>query len=252
MDLNINGRRALVTGASTGIGAGVAIALAREGVLLALSAQSMEALSKTATAIEAEGFEKPTLIPASLTDAADTIRLSQEATNTLGHIDILANCAGGSRPTPLDADEAFWAEAFDLNFHAPRRLTHALLPTMQSNQWGRIINISGSMEPRSLNAAIAAKGALHLWSKGVSCDVAKDGVTINCVAPGRINSPQILEKLYPDEASRQNFIEGNIPTGAFGDPEDLACMVAFLCSPQAHYITGTVIPVNGGMHYFAH
>ncbi|MDC1215065.1 SDR family NAD(P)-dependent oxidoreductase, partial [Rhodospirillales bacterium] len=150
MDLNINGRRALVTGASTGIGAGVAIALAREGVLLALSAQSMEALSKTATAIEAEGFEKPTLIPASLTDAADTIRLSQEATNALGHIDILANCAGGSRPTPLDADEAFWAEAFDLNFHAPRRLTHALLPTMQSNQWGRIINISGSMEPRSL------------------------------------------------------------------------------------------------------
>lgn len=252
MDLNLHGKTALVTGASTGIGAAVAVSLAREGVQLVLSARSTDALKTTAGAIEAEGFVRPACIAAALTDAADTLRLAAEAEKALGNVDILANCAGGSRPTPLDADEDFWTEAFELNFHAPRRLAHALLPAMQARRWGRIINVSGSVEPRSLNAAIAAKGALHLWSKGLSCDVAADGVTVNCVAPGRINSVQILEKLYPDEASRRIFIERNIPAGAFGDPADFACVVAFLCSPLAHYVTGAVIPVDGGMHYFAH
>lgn len=252
MDLQLAGRSALVTGASTGIGAGVSMALAREGVRLVLSARTLGALETTAAAIAAEGLPKPVLLAAALTGAAETLQLAADAAKALGTVDILANCAGGSRPTPLDADEDFWTEAFELNFHAPRRLTHTLLPAMQARRWGRIINVSGSVEPRSLNAAIAAKGALHLWSKGVSCDVAADGVTVNCVAPGRINSAQILEKLYPDEASRRTFIERNIPAGAFGDPADFACVVAFLCSPLAHYVTGAVIPVDGGMHYFAH
>lgn len=252
MDLQLAGRSALVTGASTGIGAGVALALAREGVRLVLSARSLGALDATVAAIAAEGLPKPLLLAAALTDTAETLQLAKDAASALGTVDILANCAGGSRPTSLDAGEELWTEAFELNFHAPRRLTHALMPAMQANRWGRVINVSGSMEPRSLNAATAAKAALHLWAKGLSCDVAADGVTVNCVAPGRINSVQILEKLYPDEASRRTFIERNIPAGAFGDPADFACVVAFLCSPLAHYVTGAVIPVDGGMHYFGH
>jgi len=162
------------------------------------------------------------------------------------------NSAGGSRPLSVGDNNAVWEEAFALNFTAARRLSEAMLPAMRARRWGRIINISGSMEPRSLNAASAAKAALHLWAKGLSCDVAADGITINCIPPGRINSEQTLNKLHPTEEARRTFIERNIPAGYFGDPEDIGYLVAFLASPLARYITGAVMPVDGGMHFFAH
>ena len=252
MDLNLRGHTALITGASTGIGAGVARVLAQQGVRMAITARRADLLGHLATQIVADGAQAPVVVAGDVTNTTDVARIVAAATAVLGPIDILVNSAGGARPTHLDAQDADWDEAFALNFTAARRLTQTVLPSMRQRQWGRIVNISGSMEPRSLNAASAAKAALHLWAKGLSCDVAAQGITVNTIAPGRINSEQIRDKLHPTEESRRAFINRNIPIGYFGDPEDIGQLVAFLASPLARYITGAVIPVDGGMHFFAH
>jgi len=252
MKLNILGKRALITGAGAGIGAGIARVLAEEGVALVLSARSAEGVNRVADSLASKVDLRPAVILADLTKQNDINDLFKSANNMLGGIDVLINCAGGSRPLALQASEDEWNEAFMLNFTSSRLLTQHVLPAMLDQHWGRIINITGAMEPRSLNGANTAKGALHLWSKGISCDVASRGVTVNCIAPGRINSTQILKKLHPTQEARDTFIKQNIPAGKFGEPEDIGHLVGFLCSPLAHYITGAVIPVDGGMHYFAH
>ena len=252
MQLALSDRTALVTGASAGLGSAIARGLAREGVRLAITARRAEALRDLARELEAEGAPPMTVIPADITDHADLARLTTTALDRLGQVDILVNCAGASRPIPPEDDDAPWADAHLLNFTSIRRLTHRLLPGMQARRWGRIVNISGNLEQRGLNAAAAAKGALHVWAKGLSCVVAKDGITVNTIAPGRIWSEQIREKLHPDERERQAFIDANIPIGRFGEPGELAVLATFLASPLASYITGTVIPVDGGMQRFPH
>lgn len=243
MDFDLKDRTCLVTGASAGIGAGVVQLLAQQGARIAATARRADKI---------ERHDHVMALAGDVTNPDDIARIGAAATTALGPIDILVNCAGGSRPTGPDASEDVWEEAFALNFTAARLLTKALLPAMRARKWGRIVNISGSMEPRGLNAAMAAKAALHLWAKGLSSDVAADGVTVNTIQPGRINSEQILQKLHPTEEARRTFIERNIPIGYFGEPEDVASLVAFVASPAARYITGAVIPVDGGMRASAH
>lgn len=252
MDLDLASRTALVTGASSGIGTGIARVLAKEGAHVAVTARRADKLKSLVQAIAAAGGRPPVIITGDITDAADVARIAAEATAALGRVDILVNNAGGSRPLSTDAADEAWDEAFALNFTAARRLTEAVLPAMRARKWGRVVSISGSMEPRSLNAAGPAKAALHLWAKGLACDVAADGVTINTIPPGRINSEQILNRLHPTEEARSAFIARNIPIGYFGEPEDIGNLVAFLASPLARYITGAVIPVDGGMRFSAH
>jgi 3-oxoacyl-[acyl-carrier protein] reductase len=252
MDLQLVGRTCIITGASTGIGAGCARALAAEGARVAIVGRREAFLRDVADQIAAKGFERPLPIVADLLDASGAAQVAKAAIDAFGHVDILVNSLGNSRTLKPDSSDAEWDEAMNLNFTSTRRMTQAVLPQMRARKWGRIINITGSMEPRATNGATAAKAAVHMWSKGLSCDLAAEGITVNCIPPGRINSEQILSRLHPTEAARREFIERHIPIGYFGEPEDIGYLVAFLSSPLARYITGAVVPVDGGMHAFGH
>jgi len=250
MDLQLRDRAALVTGASQGIGRAIAKGLAREGARLVLVARRRNLLEAVSAEIEQAGGHKPTLVDADLYDPEAPGRVAALAEQALGRIDVLINAAGGSRPIPYDAPLSAWDEGMTLNFFRLREITHAVLPAMQRNTFGRIVNITGSSEPRGVNVANAAKAAVHAWSKGLSREMAKHNITINSIQPGRILSEQII-RFHPTEEERRRFAQEHIPAGRFGEPEELAALAIFLASPPAGYITGTVIPVDGGMSRFA-
>lgn len=249
MDLKLQGRRALVTGASVGIGRGIALALAAEGVQVALTARRMDKLQEVARDIEAAGGPKPVLIEQDMYSEDAAARIAQAAVQGMGGVDILVNNAGGSRSfKDLHVSEEQWQEAITLNFHRPRQLGDVLIDQMIERQWGRIINITGKSEPEHINGAFCAKAGMHSWAKGLSRMVGRHGITVNCIPPGRIHSEQIFRNYTPEY--RQWQCENEIPMGRYGEPQDLANLVCFLSSPLASYITGAVIPVDGGLRRY--
>ena len=153
MDLQLFGKTALVTGASMGIGRAIAKGLAAEGVQVAAVARRTQLLEELGSEIERGQGPRPFLITQDIMAADAATKLRDAALAGLGRVDILVNCAGGSRPLPLDAPEEKWEEAITLNFTRQRQITHALLPQMIERRWGRIINITGKSEPDRLNAA---------------------------------------------------------------------------------------------------
>jgi 3-oxoacyl-[acyl-carrier protein] reductase len=244
MDLGLSGKTALVTGASAGIGRGIALALAAEGVRLAVMARRRERLE----ALAREAGAKLVIIECDFMLPEAPQRIAQAALAGLGGVDILVNNAGGSRAFKLDTGEAQWEEALTLNFTRQRQLAHALLGQMMARKWGRIINITGKSEPEGINGAFAAKAAMHAWAKGLSREVGKHGITVNSIPPGRIMSEQIERNYTPEFRAWQS--EHEIPVGEYGKPEDIANLVCFLASPRARYITGAVIPVDGGLRRY--
>ena len=247
MDLELKGRVAVVTGTSVGLGREIAKVLAAEGVQTVVTARRANLLATLQDEIERAGGPRPLALPLDLYAPDAPNRVRDAALTAYGHVDILVNNAGGSRPIPWDAPDAAWDESFSLNFTAVRKTTQALLPGMIERRWGRVLCITGSAEPSTVNAAVAAKAGVHAWAKGLSREVGRHGITINCLAPGRIHSEQIDTRLHPTAESRAEFAK-NIPLGYFGDPGDVAFLVAFLCSPRARYITGERIHVDGGLH----
>jgi len=247
MDLDLKSRTAVVSGASTGIGRAIARMLALEGVRVVGVARRRELLDTLAQEVKAAGG---VMIPLTQDimqeDAAQ--KIAATAIAELGHVDILVNNAGGSRPLPIDAPDSAWDEAISLNFTRYRQVTHALLPQMIERKWGRIINITGKSEPEGINGAFCAKAAMHSWAKGLSREVGKHGITVNSIPPGRILSEQILRNYTPEYRQWQS--EHEIPVGEYGKPEDIATLVCYLASPLARYITGTVIPVDGGLRRY--
>ena len=243
MDLGIKGKCALVTGASMGIGRATAVALAKEGVKLAVAARRKNLL---------EDLQKETgplvIIEQDFLAEGAPQRIAEAALKGLGRVDILVNNAGGSRRFTLESTDEQWEVALTLNFRRHRQLTHALLGQMMEHKWGRIINVTGKSEPEGLNGAFAAKAAMHSWAKGLSREVGRHGITVNSIPPGRIDSEQIRRNYSPERRAKEE--REDIPLGEYGKPEDAANLICFLASPLARYITGTVIPVDGGMRRY--
>ena len=251
MDLQLKSKTALVTGASMGIGRAIARALAAEGAQVCIAARRRALLEGLAGEITAAGGATPHIVEIDLMAGEAAARqLAEAAQSALGRVDILVNSAGGSKPAiDVHAPDSAWEEAMTLNFVRVRELTHALLPGMMARHWGRVINITGKSEPDRLIAVTPAKAALHGWAKGLSREVGRYGITVNSIAPGRIMSEQIRRKYTPEFRARESA--DDIPVGRYGEPEELAALAVFLASPLAGYITGTVVPVDGGLRRYA-
>jgi 3-oxoacyl-[acyl-carrier protein] reductase len=249
MELDFAGRTALVTGASQGIGRTTARMLAEAGVAVVAVARRVGLVEQLAAEV-AGGGGKIIPLEADFYDQDAPERVAAEAERLLGHVDILMNAAGQSRPVPFEATREQWEEGMVLNFYRIRELTHAVVPGMRKRGWGRIVTFTGTSEPRMLNAAFTAKAAVHVWSKGLSRLEAPHGITVNCLQPGRIHSEQMTAR-YPTLESERAYAREEIPVGRFGEPEEIAAVAIFLASPLASYVTGTVIPVDGGSSRFA-
>lgn len=258
MDLGIAGRRALIGGASSGLGRASAEALAGEGCRLALWSRGGDGLDRVADDIRARFGVEVATIGADAADASSAEVVANAAEQALGGVDILVLNAGGP-PTvdPTATDAAGWAHAFQLLAATPIGLATRLLPGMRERRWGRIVAIlsSGVRQPiPDLVYSNAGRGALMAWCKTTARLVAADGVTVNGVLPGRLATPRI-ESLDSGRATRTGTtVEevraahlATIPVGRYGRPEELGSYVAYLASERAGYQTGTFAAIDGGM-----
>ncbi len=251
MDLQIEGKVALVTGASIGIGTGIARVLAEEGCRLIITARRDDLLNGVADEIESASHERPLVVKQDIMadDAAATLK--QAVDDGYGQLDILVNNAGAMVLAPIGTDEQVWIDIMNLKWWAARRVSDVFLPGMIERKYGRIINITGTMEPFGINAATCTNAAVQAWSKGLSREHSKDGVTSNCIIPGRIHSEQ-NKRGYPTVDDELAFAAQHIPAGEFGDPNDVGNLVAFVASPKARMISGSIMYVDGGMKRFTH
>lgn len=247
MTYDFTGRTAVVTGAAHGFGRAISLAFATRGAVVhACDVLDAELRETERLCLAAGGSCRAHILDVRDKHAANTMIAS--ASQATGRVDILVNNAGGSRKFSLDTAEDQWSEALTLNFTRQRQLTHKLLDQMMKRNWGRIVNITGKSEPEGINGAFCAKAAMHSWAKGLSREVGKHGITVNSIPPGRIISEQILRNYTPEYRKWQS--EHEIPVGEYGQPEDIANLVCFLASPRGRYITGTVIPVDGGLRRY--
>jgi 3-oxoacyl-[acyl-carrier protein] reductase len=246
MDLGIKGKTALVLGASRGIGRGIAAALAREGARVAIASRTPEALVAAVAEIEGEvqafGAETGNLEHLSGVPA----QVEQE----LGPIEILVTNTGGPPAGgALDNDLAEWQAAYNSLVLAPRVLVEKVLPGMQARRWGRIVNVgsSSTLQPiPELNLSNVHRAAAVSFFKTLAGEVAPDGITVNTVATGMFATERLADTRGSLDAARE-VARRHVPAGRLGEPSEYGDLVAFLCSQRAAYLTGAVIPLDGGM-----
>lgn len=239
MDLGLDGRTAIVCGASAGIGLAIAEALAAEGANVATFARRRDVLQREADRIGALAVRGDLRHPSNLR------RLVETTLRAFGGIDILVNNSGGPpRGSALELDDESLEEAVELLLLSAVRLTNLCLPHLRESGRGRVINIESSTvrEPsEGLALSNAVRPGVVGWAKSLAREVGGDGITINTIAPGRIDTERLREA-YPSEQQI-----GQIPLKRVGEPREIADVVAFLASDRAGYVTGTVVPVDGGL-----
>lgn len=265
MDLQLTGKRALVTGSSAGLGEAIAIELAREGVSVAVHGRDRARAEATARKVEAEGV-KAVLTIGDLMKDEDAAHVAQTALEGLGGIDILVNNAGAvlriDNPSWIETTPSEYLDSYNANFGSAIRMSQALVKPMQERGWGRIINITstgGSQTRGFLLAYSAAKAALDNFTVNLSKLVAPDGVTVNAVIPGNVLSPAVerwLETLKQQRGWGDDPVENERiyissadapqPIKRLGRPREIATAVTLLASPLSDYTTGAFIRVDGG------
>lgn len=254
MDLGLEGRTALVLGSSRGLGEAIARTLAAEGARVIITGRDAARVAAVAADIRSAGGAADELV----LDLADREGLTAALDTLAGPIDILVNNSGGPPPGPVaQASAAQWSASFEAMAGAIFAVTAKLLPGMRERGFGRIVNLvsSGVAQPiPNLGLSNALRASIVGWAKTLAGEVAKDGVTVNCVLPGRIHTSRVDELdaaaakrtgSTPDAVAQAS--RATIPMGRYGDPQEFADVVTFLASTRASYVTGAQIRVDGGM-----
>ncbi len=258
MDLGIQNKVALVTAASRGLGKAVALELAREGCKLVICSRHADGINRAADEIRQQANVEVLAVAADVSDGEQVQHMVEQATQKFGRVDIVFANAGGPPPGPfVQLTDQQWLNAVNLNLMSVVRLCRAVLPTMQQKQWGRILidtsfTVKQPLENLILSNSIRA-GVTGL-AKTLSNEVAKDGITVNCICPGWIQTERV-EQLLKDRVQRANLsldeakqtVTSAIPMGRFGTVEEFAAAAAFLLSERASYITGVSLQVDGGI-----
>ena len=240
---DLTGKSALVTGASGGIGAAIARALHDAGATVGLSGTRTEPLE----ALKAELGDRAHVLPCNLSDADAVETLPKQAVEAMGAVDILVNNAGITRDNlfmRMSAEE--WDDVLNVNLRSAMILSKGVMRGMMKARWGRIVNISsvvGATGNPGQAYYAASKAGMVGMSKSIAYEVASRGITVNCVAPGFITTA-MTDKLSDDQ---KTAILGQVPAGRMGEAEEVASAVLYLSSPEAAYVTGTTLHVNGGM-----
>lgn len=245
MDLGLEGRVALVTGASKGIGRAIAAELAAEGARVAISSRSRERVEQAAGAIGATGFVHDS---GDLDAAPALVDAVEEA---LGPVEILVCNTGGppAGPDPLGFTREQWESAYRDLVLAPMALIERVVPAMRARGWGRVLNVVSTSVREPIAALMLSnshRSAMLAAFKTIARDVAADGVTLNSVLPGRIATDRIVS-MAGSRAAAEAAAAAEVPAGRLGEPEEMAAAAAFLCSERASYITGVALLVDGGL-----
>lgn len=256
MDLKLKGKTAIVFGGSKGIGRGIADALAAEGVAVAIVARTKDTLDRAAAEINSRGGRAIGL-RADLGDWPSVERAVKSARDQLGPIDILVNNSGGPPPSGVSGVKPeVWEQQFNAMVLSIFRITDMVVPEMRSRKWGRILNVASTsvIEPIPIiGVSNTLRSAIVGWAKTLAGEVARDGITVNTLLPGSIATDRAMQ-LRRNEAARRNVpIEDVIrrgdeavPVGRMGTPEEFGAVAAFLASPLAAYVTGSLIRIDGG------